>query len=310
MEKLAQSPGEIFMVRPANFCFNVETAVTNHYQDKNAGKDARDKAVEEFDQAINTLSANEIKVTVFKDSEQPIKPDAIFPNNWISMHQSGEVILYPMATPNRRLERREDIVKWLKDNFQVTKIVDISHHEDKGKFLEGTGSIVFDHPARVAYACLSVRTDLELLEILCQQIGYDKVVVDAYDRNGLAIYHTNVFLTVATDFVIVCLEAVVDGGQRQNLVSAFKKSGKTIFEISQEQVGSLMGNCFEVMGKDGRKKLVMSTRAWGSLTESQQKTLSNMSPDLDIVKCCVNTIESVGGGGIRCTIAPVFNKRL
>jgi len=183
-------------------------------------------AMQEFDKAVETLKENKIKVTVFQDTQDPVKPDAIFPNNWISCHQTGEVVLYPMATPNRRLERRTDVVDWLKGNFLVTRVVDLSPYEDKGRYLEGTGSIVFDHTARIAYACSSVRTDKDVLNKLCAEIGYTMVLVEAKDSKGRPIYHTNVFMSIATDFVVICMEAVQKKMDKKMMEDSFKQSGK------------------------------------------------------------------------------------
>jgi len=301
---LSQSPSEVFMVRPGNFMFNIETAVTNHYQDTSmSNMEWQELAMQEFDRAVGTLRENRVKVTVFQDTETPIKPDAIFPNNWISCHQTGEVVLFPMATPNRRLERRMDIVQWLKDNFSVTRVVDLSPYEDEEKFLEGTGSIVFDHTARVAYACSSVRTDADVLDRLCSEIGYTRVLVEAADSQGRPIYHTNVFMSIAQDFVVICMDAVKKDEDRKKMEDSFNKSGKKVITVTQEQVDSLAANCYEVVGEDGRRKLIISTRGWSSLTEVQKELLVAR---VDIVKCKVDTIEVVGGGGIRCMLAPVL----
>eukprot|EP00092_Neocalanus_flemingeri_P020433 GFUD01022136.1.p1 GENE.GFUD01022136.1~~GFUD01022136.1.p1 ORF type:complete len:324 (+),score=148.73 GFUD01022136.1:42-974(+) len=304
---LSQSPSEVFMVRPGNFMFNTETAVTNHYQDMaRSNMEWQEVARQEFDRAVDTLRENKVKVTVFQDTEDPVKPDAIFPNNWISCHQTGEVVLYPMATPNRRLERRMDVVQWLKDNFSVTRVVDLSPYEDKGSYLEGTGSIVFDHTARVAYACSSVRTDVKVLDRLCAEIGYTRLVVEAADSQGRPIYHTNVFMSIATDFVVICMDAVQKEEDKKRMEDSFKQSGKSVITVTQQQVDSLAANCFEVVGQDGRRKLIISTRGWGSLTEGQREALTAR---VDIVQCKVDTIEVVGGGGIRCMLAPVFSIR-
>jgi len=298
-----QAPKEIFMVRPAKFGFNSETATDNHYQSSVCDPSL---AVSEFDTSVSTLRQSGLQVTVFQDTQTPPKPDAIFPNNWISCHESGEVILYPMAAENRRRERREDVVTWLKNNFVVTRVVDLSQYELQGKYLEGTGSIVFDHVTKTAYACVSHRTDPELLETLCREIGYKSMVVEALDADGHPIYHTNVFLAIGTNWVVVCLEAV-QGSGRSRLEDMLMESGRKVVKVSQEQVTNLAANCYEVTATDNRAKLVMSTRAWSSLNIEQRDQLSQ--PDVDIVLCNIDTIERVGGGGIRCMLAPVFNKR-
>lgn len=313
-EVMAQSPSEIFMMRPAKFMFNTETAVTNHYQDLEASMEAKQErfqrqAVAQFDGVVETLRKNSIKVKVFQDTEEPAKPDAIFPNNWITSHQQGEMVLYPMATPNRRIERSSTVTSWLEDNFEVSRIIDLSSHELAGKYLEGTGSIVFDHKARIAYACESVRTNPEILEILCREIGYKSMTFKAADENGSPIYHTNVMMSVCTDFVVCCLEAVRDEKERKLLIKSFEDSEKKCVDISYGEVSEFAGNCYEILGTDGRKKFVMSSRAWEGLGDGARDKIKGASRDLDIVTANVEVIEKVGGGGVRCMIAPIFNKR-
>jgi len=303
-----QSPKEIFMVRPINFMFNKETAVTNHYQDSNCSSNDSDYgkiALQEFDDAVRTLKDNNIEVTVVQDTPYFIKPDAIFPNNWISVHQTGEVILYPMATSNRRLERRQDLIQWFIDNFKINKIIDLTEHENDDNFLEGTGSIVFDYQSRVAYACESVRTNDKVLTELCNKLNFEKFLMEASDKQGRPIYHTNVFLSVTSTLAVVCLDALNEN-IRHKLVKKFEECGKKIVDISQNQVENLAGNCYEVIGLDGKNKLVISTRAWSSLSQDQKDILSKSA---DIVQCCINTIEKVGGGGIRCMMTGIFADR-
>jgi len=303
-----QSPKEIFMVRPVNFMFNKETAVTNHYQDLNCSGNDSDYgkiALQEFDDAVKTLKDNNIEVTVVQDTPYFIKPDAIFPNNWISVHQTGEVILYPMATSNRRLERRQDLIQWFIDNFKINKIIDLTEHENDDNFLEGTGSIVFDYQSRVAYACESVRTNDKVLTELCNKLNFEKFLMEASDKQGRPIYHTNVFLSVTSTLAVVCLDALNEN-IRQKLVNKFEECGKKIVDISQNQVENLAGNCYEVIGLDGKNKLVISTRAWSSLSQDQKDILSESA---DIVQCRIDTIEKVGGGGIRCMMAGIFADR-
>jgi len=303
-----QSPNEIFMVRPVNFMFNQETAVTNHYQDtkcSSSDSDWRQIALQEFDEAVKTLKDNKIEVTVVQDTPYFIKPDAIFPNNWISIHETGEVVLYPMATSNRRLERRQDLIQWFLDNFKISKVIDLTEHENDDNFLEGTGSIVFDYQGRVAYACESVRTNNKVLTELCKKLNFEKFLMEASDKQGRPIYHTNVFMSITSTLAVVCLDALKED-VRQKLVNKFQESGKKIVNISQNQVENLAGNCYEVIGQDGKNKLVISTRAWSSLSQDQKDVLSESA---DIVQCCIDTIERVGGGGIRCMMTGIFADR-
>jgi len=250
-----QSPNEIFMVRPVNFMFNQETAVTNHYQDtkcSSSDSEWRQIALQEFDDAVKTLKDNKIEVTVVQDTPYFIKPDAIFPNNWISIHQTGEVVLYPMATSNRRLERRQDLIQWFLDNFKISKVIDLTEHENDDNFLEGTGSIVFDYQGRVAYACESVRTNNKVLTELCEKLNFEKFLMEASDKQGRPIYHTNVFMSITSTLAVVCLDALKED-VRQKLVNKFQESGKKIVNISQNQVENLAGNCYEVYWSGWKK---------------------------------------------------------
>lgn len=305
---VAQSPEEVLMVRPTNFGFNQQTAVTNHFQDKSSDGDDcawSAAAVAEFDAAVAVLRAHSVPVTVFPDTVYHVRPDAVFPNNWLSVHQGGELVLYPMATANRRLERRQDIIQWLKDNFEITKLIDLTTYENENKFLEGTGSIVFDYSGKVAYACQSVRTNAEVLEDLCKQIGYEPFLLTATDKHGRPIYHTNVILSLTSRLAILCSEAV-EAGQRSRLEARLVSGGRGLVRVSRQQVDCLAANCYEVRGRDGRMKLVISTRAWASLDSEQKSTVQSSA---DIALCSVDTIERVGGGGIRCMVAGIFAPR-
>jgi len=304
-KSLAQSPSHLFMVRPAAFGFNQQTGVDNYYQDANAaGENCAEVALAEFDQAVKQLIESGIQVKVFEDTKDPPKPDAIFPNNWISCHETGEVVLFPMATPNRRLERRNDIVAWLQNNFKVTRMLDLSKHEEAGQYLEGTGSIVFDHLHKRAFACRSHRTDSALLQQLCHEIGYTPQLFEATDKKGRAIYHTNVLLAIGQQWAVFCQDAC-EQKEGEQLTQLLKEGGRTVVIVSQEQVESLAGNCYEVIGVDGRMKLVMSNGGWESLRSGQRDALAMAG--VDPVLCNVPTIERVGGGGIRCMLAPIFN---
>lgn len=295
------------MVRPASFGFNSETAVTNHFQNHVADTDTghmkvQDEAAREFDAAVQTLRENSIAVTVFQDTDIPTKPDAIFPNNWISLHESGEVILYPMATPNRRTERRNDIVQHFKQKYQVDKVLDLSHHEVNGLYLEGTGSIVFDHTYKVAYAATSVRTHQVVLRELCEELGYTQCIVNATDQQDRDIYHTNVFLSIGHDIAVVCLDVVKDKEEQLMLFNNLVNTGRQVIDVTMDQMGSLAANCLEVMGGDGGRKFVISSRGWISLNRKQKDVIEE---HCDVVICGVDTIEEVGGGGIRCMMAGI-----
>src|SRR6201996_3712667 len=200
-----QSTSHILMIRPVNFGFNEETAESNAFQqhDKSQGS-VQEKALTEFNNFVTILKANGVDVIVTDDTPEPYTPDSIFPNNWVSFHASGDIFLYPMQAETRRLERREDIITALEDEFKVRHIVDLSRFEDEGKFLEGTGSMVLDRENKIVYACLSPRTDKQVLDLFCEQAGYKAVTFDAFDQNGQAIYHTNVVMGIGTGFTMIC----------------------------------------------------------------------------------------------------------
>ena len=308
MKNLRQSPSHLFMVRPAAFGFNEQTGMDNYYQDAKAvGENCVELALAEFDLAVQQLREAGVQVKVFEDTEEPKKPDAIFPNNWITCHETGEVVLFPMATPNRRLERRPDIVNWLKNNFKVTRVVDLSAHEEDRQYLEGTGSMVFDNVHKRAFACRSQRTDGRVLDEFCQAIGFTPKLFEATDTKGRPIYHTNVLLAIGKQWAVFCQDAC-QPNEGKEVTRLLQEGGRTVVLVSQQQVERLAGNCYEVIGGDGRSKLVMSNGGWQSLNNEQKDAL--VMAGVDLVLCNVPTIERVGGGGIRCMLAPIFNDKL
>ena len=295
----------VFLVRPAAFSFNHETALSNSFQQLSHLTDEQllQKVLQEFDAFAASLRAKNVDVLVFDDTPVPAKPDAIFPNNWISIQPDGSLILYPMCTRNRRAERRQDLVDTLTRAFQISRVIDHSGHEKNQQFLEGTGSIVFDHVNKVAYACLSARTDKLLFLELCAQLGYQAIAFHAYDQKGQAIYHTNVLMAVGAGFAVICLESITDKNERSLVEAALKSSGLEIVEISFAQMNAFCGNMLQLQTSYNVNLLVMSKSSFQALNTEQKNTLSKYS---ELLPLSIPTIETVGGGSVRCMIAEIF----
>jgi hypothetical protein len=291
------------MIRPVNFGFNEQTAGSNAFQNRDAEQQqVQDKALAEFDSLVSTLRANGVEVIVIDDTPEPHTPDSIFPNNWVSFHQDGNVFLYPMMAENRRLERREDIIMQLEDEFKIKHIIDLSRFEHEHKFLEGTGSMVLDRENKIAYACLSPRTDKEVLDLFCEQSGYKPVLFHATDENGMAIYHTNVLMCIGSKFAVICLDSIADEKEKDEFIASLKSTHKEIVAISFAQMNQFAGNMLELKSKKGESLLVMSQNAYQSLKQDQKTVLEKYCK---IVYADINTIESNGGGSARCMIAEV-----
>lgn len=291
------------MVRPARFDFNPETAVNNAFQKASDAKDVDRKARKEFDGFVEKLRSKGVDVMVMEDSADPHKPDSVFPNNWITMHSNGTVCLYPMFAPNRRLERDPQIVSRIADRFKVRKVMDLTHFEKEGLFLEGTGSMVLDRENRIVYACLSERTSTRVLEEFCRKLPYRMVTFHSVDESGKPVYHTNVVMCLAKTYAVVCLDSVADPGERRVLQSSLEGTGKEVIPITMEQLHSFAGNMLQVENEDGENILVMSSRAHGSLTPEQ---LGRLKKHNTILHHPLETIESHGGGSARCMIAEIF----
>jgi hypothetical protein len=290
------------MVRPSGFAFNPQTAVNNAFQVAGADTDTQQKAVQEFDAFTNMLRKNGIDVIVSEDTPEPYTPDSIFPNNWVSFHQDGTLLLYPMYAENRRAERKEHVLQKIAGRFDIRKKIDLSSFEQQDLFLEGTGSMVLDRDNRIVYACLSPRTNEKVLDEFCKQMDYTAFVFDAADDKGQPVYHTNVMMCVADKYVVICLDSIKDPEQRENLEAVIEKSGKEIVPISLQQMNDFAGNMLQVENNSGEKLLVMSSRAFGSLTKEQVKVLSHYNK---IVHAPLTTIETNGGGSARCMMAEV-----
>jgi hypothetical protein len=298
-----QTTSVILMIRPVNFGFNEQTAGSNAFQNRNAElQDVQDKALKEFDGFVNVLRDNGVEVIVIDDTIEPHTPDSIFPNNWVSFHDDGTVFLYPMMAENRRLERREDIIMQLEDKFEVKHVIDLSRYERAHKFLEGTGSMVLDRENKLAYACLSPRTDKEVLEQFCLERGFTPVLFHAVDQNGMNIYHTNVLMCIGSSFAVICLDSIKDNTEKENVVNVIKASKKQVIPISFDQMNHFAGNMLEVENKAGESLIVMSKSAWDSLNYEQKAILSSFG---NPVYANISTIESNGGGSARCMMAEV-----
>ena len=301
-----QTTDTVLMIEPAAFGFNAETAQNNYFQVNSENAETQNRALQEFNNFVEKLRSKGINVITVKDTLEPHTPDSIFPNNWISMHQDGTVVLYPMCAVNRRWERRNDILEILKRNFSVKEIIDFSAPENDGKFLEGTGSMIFDHDNKLAYGSVSLRLDEQLFREFCEKFGFTHVVFHSYqtaNNERLPIYHTNVMMCVADQFVVICLDCIDDETERVNVVNAIVNSGKEIIEISESQMQRFAGNMLQLQNPEGKKFLVMSLSAYQSLTPEQ---ISNIEKYSEIIYSDLETIETNGGGSARCMLAEVF----
>ena len=298
------------MIRPVAFEMNEQTADDNHYQDQESGitsSNAQKEALQEFDSFVIKLREVGVTVTVIEDTHKPPTPDSIFPNNWISLHETGMVVLYPMQAENRRTERREDILDKLKaDGFHIREVLDYSASEDENMFLEGTGSLVLDRKNLIAYACISQRTHEHLLHDWAEQLGYSVVSFKALQESEgelLPIYHTNVMMSVGQELAILCADCIRDETERNTVIKALEDSGKTIVYITEEQKSSFAGNMLQVINKKDERLLVMSTQAFESLNQQQVTTIEKTN---QILHSSLETLEILGGGSARCMMAEVF----
>jgi hypothetical protein len=299
----AQSTDSVLMIRPGRFYPNPETAADNAFQrTRHLGSDALMlMARKEFDAAVQTLRAAGVNVHVFEDTAEPEKPDAIFPNNWISTHHDGRIALFPMYSNLRRRERRQDIVEELRQHYQVTEVIDYSAFEDEGCYLEGTGSLVFDHVNKIAYVSLSNRSSPKMIQRFADDFNYEPVIFTSIGPNGEPIYHTNVMMCIGTAFAMVGLEMIPNNAERQQVRARLEKTGKEIVELSADQIANFAGNAIELQNKSGEKLLVLSSRAARALAEEQRKRLSCYAR---LVPLELPTIE-LGGGSARCMIAMI-----
>ena len=301
-------PSTILMIRPAAFGYNPETADNNFFQSKPSlsSKELQQAALNEFDNMIKLLKENHIDVIVFDDTPDPVKPDAIFPNNWLSTSPQGIISVYPMFAPSRRLEKRDDILKWLNENYIVNGLQDWSEYEVEGRFLEGTGSMVIDHDNELIYAAISERTNMAVLEKYAATNKYQAIVFLATDNNGQPVYHTNVVMTLGDAFAILCEEAIDEEWELIAVRQLLESTGRTIIPISREQMHCFAGNIQQVLNTKGEKFLLLSETAFNSLRKEQKQMLEAYAHLLPI---SIPTIEKVEGGSVRCMIAEIFLER-
>lgn len=308
---MQQTTNSILMIRPVHFRMNEQTAVNNYYQHVIDGllpATVNKKAQEEFDTFVGKLKKHGVNVIVVDDIEASDTPDSIFPNNWVSFHENGNVGLYPMFAENRRLERREDILETLEGlGYIIENIVDYTSAEEESVFLEATGSVLLDRVNRKAYCALSPRADEDLFIEFCEDFEYTPVIFIANQTvNGerKAIYHTNVMMCLGETFAVICLASIDDRKERKNVIKHLKEDGKEIIDITETQVTNFAGNMLQVKGTNNDLFLVMSQSAYNSLSDIQLNTLRKHNKD--IISSSLDTIEACGGGSARCMMAEVF----
>lgn len=302
-----QTANTVLMVEPIAFGYNSQTAQNNYFQVEQKEADIQEKALQEFNNFVEKLRAKGIQVITVKDTLEPHSPDSIFPNNWVSFHQDGTVALYPMFAPNRRVERRNDILETIRnEGFKINKVEDLSSSEKDDLFLEGTGSMIFDHDYKIAYGSVSLRLDEQLFRDFCDKLGYTPIVFHSFHNVGnqrLPIYHTNVMMCVAEQFVVICLDCIDNELEREKVQEVIKSTEKEVIEISEEQLHQFAGNMLQVQNEEGTQFLVMSQTAYQSLTQEQIQKIESYC---EIIYADLNTIEVNGGGSARCMLAEIF----
>lgn len=299
-----QSAATVLMIRPAQFGSNPQTQDSNAFQSAAVLPSAQRAAIAEFDGLVAELRGADVNVLVIDDTPEPVTPDALFPNNWFTTHADGTVVLYPMRAPNRRAERRMDLLDRLRvSGFVCSRLVDLSAHEFDGRYLEGTGSLVLDRARRIAFACISPRTDLTLLELWGKELGYRCFAFEARDLAGRDIYHTNVMLSVGGRWSVVCASAVADPERRRQLLDALAADDRSVVQIDMDQMAAFAGNILELRDSSGGSVIAMSAQAHAALLPAQ---LGALTQHARIVAVPVPTIEAVGGGSVRCMLAELF----
>ncbi|MCS6934395.1 MAG: arginine deiminase-related protein [Chitinophagales bacterium] len=291
------------MVRPAAFGYNEQTEFSNAFQQKasTSKKDIQQTAIREFDNLVNILVANGVGVVVYQDTVPPERPDAVFPNNWFSTHPDGTFVLYPMFAPNRRAERTPEAIKKILQVYEARNTIDLTCYEVEGRYLEGTGSMVFDHSNHVAYVSRSVRTDASLARELCARLGYECVLFSATDEDGKPVYHTNVVLSIDEHLAIVCLDAITEN--REEVLKRLRDGRKHIVYITLDQMRKFAANALMLKNRYNEKLLVMSDAAFHSFTKEQKKIIMQTCK---ILHAPISTIEQTGGGSVRCMMAELF----
>lgn len=302
---MTQTTSHILMVRPRHFGFNTQTAGNNVFQGKMSlsNTEVQANAVAEFNTFVEVLTRKGIHVHVVDDTDAPIKPDAVFPNNWFCSMRDGTLFIFPMFAPNRRLERRSDIISDLERNFQIKRVEDWSAYEKENCILEGTGSIVFDHVNKNLFACLSPRTDEMLVEKFAKQVGYKPIIFTAEDEQEMLIYHTNVMLHIGVDYAVVCLDAIRSTSEKELVQEKLSLNGRKIVAISLAQMRQYAGNMLQVQNDFGHLFTVLSAQAMASLSDEQKKTIMESS---ELLPVDILVIETIGGGSARCMMAEIF----
>jgi len=301
-----EAASKILMIRPVKFEMNPETCHTNAFQKSTneSAKEVHEKASKQFDNFVRQLQDNGVDVTVVNDTPQPHTPDSIFPNNWITFYENGTICIHSMENINRRAERKQHVLDVLSEKFIISNTIDMTNSEERNEFLEGTGSVIIDRKNCIAYCCISSRSHRSEFENYCNLLNLKGICFNAVDANNIPIYHTNVMLSVADKYVIVCMDSIRDEDQRIELLKSFEKSSKCVIFIDMEQMNNFAGNVLQLQnGVTGEKILVMSTRAYNCLRKDQLTTISNFNK---IVHADVDVIENNGGGGVRCMMAEIF----
>jgi hypothetical protein len=312
IQKTTQTTSSVMMIRPIMFGYNPETAESNVFQSKapdNMQKKIQERALAEFDIFVERLRENGINVIVFQDHPEPHTPDSIFPNNWVSFHQDGRVVLYPMMAHNRRLEKKIDFITSLEfeHDFRVKEIIDLSYFENENKFLEGTGSMVLDRVNKIVYSCRSPRTHPEALNVFCKLFKYSPFLFTAMDYSNTQVYHTNVVMAVGDNIAVVCSEAIKDAKEKNELLDMLKTTGKTTIEISKVQMNSFSGNMLQLKNNKDELVLVMSEQGFSALKKEQLDQILDVT---NILHSDISHIEKYGGGSARCMMAEIFNPKV
>ncbi len=295
-----QAPNKVLLRRPIHFKFNPETATSNSFQNQSEVKLNSNVILDEWNSVVELLTLHGIRVYHDFPPNQKETPDEIFPNNWFSLQPNGELILYPLEAKNRQLERNTLIIDWIKTEFYPTEVLDLSPNENNKHYLEGTGSIVFDHDNRIAYCCESSRSNIPLFERLCHHLNYKAVSFLSVDLNGKPIYHTNVVMSVGTNYVVICLESIDNQLERSMIKSTIENSGKELIDITFDQMNNFCGNIIELSNDSGDLFTIMSTRSFEAFNSNQKAIIKKHSK---IIHTAIPNIELIGGGGIRCMIA-------
>ena len=300
---MAMLASRILMVRPANFGFNPETAESNAFQQRLdlSPSEVASRAVVEFDRMVESLRDNGVEVVVLKEPYDAETPDAVFPNNWFSTHPDGTLVLYPMEAPARRRER--GLQAAVENHFSASRTLDLTTHESKGKYLEGTGSLVIDHKNKIAFACLSSRTHPDLLNEWAEKMSFRTVCFHAYDADGGEIYHTNVMMFLTNRFAVACIESITDKEERTRFKKAVASTGRELMEISHDQMNNFAGNMIEITNSQGDPIILASRSAVDALNGDQ---LDALESEARVIAFDIDVIETCGGGSVRCMVAELF----